>query len=69
MNQWKEWHSIKFLQTLGKEHHTVVPFTDMTTKLVTEMAECGVTQVTPSTTPVNLIIPNDKESCRCTLTI
>lgn len=31
------------------EHPTVVPFTDLTSKLVTEMAECGVTQVAPST--------------------
>ncbi|KAL1262233.1 hypothetical protein QQF64_007498 [Cirrhinus molitorella] len=31
------------------EHPTVVPFTDLTSKLVTEMTECGVTQVTPST--------------------
>ncbi len=31
------------------EHPAVVPFTDLTSKLVTEMAECGVTQVAPST--------------------
>lgn len=31
------------------EHPTVVPFTDLTTILVTEMGECGITQVTPST--------------------
>lgn len=31
------------------EHPTVVPFTDLTSKLVTEMAECDVTQVAPST--------------------
>lgn len=31
------------------EHPTVVPFTDLTSKLVTEMAESGVTQVASST--------------------
>lgn len=27
------------------EHPTVVPFTNLTTKLITEMAECGVTHL------------------------
>lgn len=31
------------------EHPTVAPSTDLTSKLVTEMAECGVIQVAPST--------------------